>query len=362
VAEVLAPAEAGSGAQIGNPNVNGNQSGNPNGVAVQVAMSPRGRPTIDDMIVRLQQEQQRLNHEHDYTLQRPQAAGYHNESQSHSPRARHGSQRSPRTGSTRRSGDVEGVRQPANFISRDREFNLMIPIWAKKPIVTPLSICETLKAKQKSIETAESEELHFNKERKKRPQVEDVTVNLKLAIKEERFTRRKRRIIQQRQGVRHMSGRERYSRRPDGRHHNGITDYENPEDLSDDSDSDYTGDKEWADTSSESEESEESEDSEFYTSRPSTSRSRKRKTMNSDDDDDDDDEGNARNEERDSYDEAGGPSTSRQSYRKLSKTEKKKMRDRAKKQQLEEKYNSIVELPERFRPPGIENSYYLNLF
>lgn len=105
------------------------------------------------------------------------------------------------------------------------------------------------------------EEAHFAKERKKRPFTSvDVNVNLKEAIKQERFTRRKRRIIQQRQGV---ANRQRTSRRSNGRH-NGITDYENPEDLleSDDSASEASrsGAESWADTSSDSSESEESDE------------------------------------------------------------------------------------------------------
>jgi len=290
------------------------------------------RPTIDDMIQRLQREQRRLNHEHDYTAQPP--IGYHDQqqAQNESPRARHSS-RSQRTAGSRRTGDVEGVRQPANFMSRDRELNRMVPIWAKKMIVTPLSCAEALKAKFKSISTADAEEVFFNKERRKRPQVEDASVNLKLAIKEERFTRRKRRIIQQRQGVRQLGAmRDRYARRPDGRQ--GITDYENPEDLSDDSDSDYTGDKEFELDSSSSSESEETEESDWDACLPSTSRIRKRNSSSLDEEDD-----------RESV-ELLRP-------KKLDKKQTKKLRERMKRHQLEEKYNSIKELPDDFRPPGI---------
>jgi hypothetical protein len=315
VAEVLAPVDVQPGPQI--------------------PASPQSsvRPTIDDMIQRLQQEQRRLNHEHDYTARRP----LENQEQNESPRARHSS-RSQRTAGSRRTGDVEGVRQPANFMSRDRELNLMVPIWAKKMVVTPLSYDEALKAKFKSMATADAEEAFFNKERKKRPQIEDASVNLKLAIREERFTRRKRRIIQQRQGMGQLSTRNRYARRPDGRHHNGITDYENPEELSDDSDSDYTGDKEWADTSSDSE-SEETEDSEWDTCLPSTSRIRKRNSSSAEDEEDR---------------ESGEVRRSSRKLDKLDKKQAKKLRERIKKQQLEEKYNSIKELPEDFRPPGID--------
>lgn len=323
VAEVLAPVEM------------------PSGMAPQPAAPSHSttRPTIDDMIQRLQREQRRLNHEHDYTAQPPQGFGYHdNQRDSHneasSPRARHAS-RSQRTAGSRRTGDVEGVRQPANFMSRDRELNLMVPIWAKKMVVRPLTADEAVRAKEKSMETAEAEEGFFNKERKKRPQIEDASVSLKLAIKEERFTRRKRRIIQQRQGVRQSGIRDRFARRPDVRH--GITDYENPEDLSDDSDSDFTADQEWADTSQESD-SEETEDSEWDTCLPSTSKI-KRNHRN---------ESSVSDEDRDGSDEQRPQRT-----KKLDKKHAKKLKERLKKQQLEEKWNSIKELPEDFRPPGI---------
>jgi hypothetical protein len=326
VAEVLAPVEI-PGSQP--------QPSSPQPLAI--------RPTIDDMIQRLQREQRRLTHEHDYTAQPP--PGYHDprvgtgfgagaDAHNQSPqRARHAS--GQRTAGSRRTGSVEGVRQPANFMSRDRELNQMVPVWAKKCVVRPLTPSEAEMAKQKCMSSAESEEVFFNKERRKRPQVEDSSISVKQAIKEERFTRRKRRIIQQRSGVR-QSGlpRDRYARRPDARH--GITDYENPEDLSDDSDSDFTADKEWADTSNSSES--ETEDSEWDQCLPSTSRIRSRTASSGSD------------EER----EGGSGERSERPVRskRLNKKEEKKMKERMKRQQLEEKYNSIKELPDDFRPPG----------
>jgi hypothetical protein len=296
------------------------------------------------MIQRLQMEQRRLNHEHNYTGQHS-FGGYQDGQNQSSPRARHSSGTQRNAGS-RRSGAVEGVRQPANFMSRDRNLNQMIPIWAKKPVVKPLSPSEAERAKTKSISTAESEENFFSKERRKRPQVEDASVNLKLAIKEERFTRRKRRIIQQRQGVRQSSIRDRYARRTDSRR-NGITDYENPEDLSDDSDSDYTfGDKEWADTSSDST-SEETEESEWDACMPSTSRGKR--TRN----------GSSGSEEERKSNESGERV---ERPKRMSKKQVKKMKEKVKRQQLEEKYNSIKELPEDFRPPGIYLEVLQNYF
>ena len=295
-----------------------------------VPLGHAARPTIDDMIQRLQREQRRLNNEHDYTAH---PSHEHRDVHNSPGRARHASG-TQRTAGSRRAGTVEGVRQPINFMSRDRNLNQMVPVWAKKMVVNPLSQPELEKAKQRSLSIAETEESFFTKERRKRPQMEDASVNLKLAIKDggERFTRRKRRIIQQRQGVRQSGGRERFPRRPEARH--GITDYENPEDLSDDSDSDFTGDKEWADTSSDSDESEETEESEWDA--PSTSRARRRHSSGSE-------------EERGRSSDEPIPRPSKP----MSKKEAKKFRERMKRRQYEEKYNAIQELPEKFRPPGI---------
>lgn len=293
--------------------------------SVQLASAPR--PTIDDMIQRLQREQRRLNNEHNYIAHPShQQRDVHN-----SPgRVRHASG-SQRSAGSRRTGTV-GVRQPANFMSRDRNLNEMVPVWAKKMVVSPLNLPELEKAKHKSIAIAETEETFFTKERRKRPQTEDASVSLKLAIKEERFTRRKRRIIQQRQGVRQSGPRDRFPRRPDARH--GITDFENPEDLSDESDSDFTVDKEWADTSNDSDESEETEESEWDA--PSTSRARRSHRSSGSDE-----------QSRSSEEPNDRP------MKPLTKKEAKKLREKMKRKQYEEKYNAIKELPEEFRPPGI---------
>lgn len=337
------------------------------------------RRTIDDMIERLAIEQGRNMHhdvmqEHDYVA--PPTPNHQRQNQSQAQGA-DGSVRSPRSGRNIHRGQHgrqqsahqqpvsnQGVRQSANWRSHDTSMNK--PAWAQRIIVSPLSEFEIEKLKIKSEEFAAAEEAHFNCERKKKPLVNDVTVSLRDAIKQERFTRRKRRIIQQRHGVsRGASGnRIRRPRRPNERHRNGIIDYENPEDIadSDSSDSDFVGSgaEEWKDSSSDSSSSSESEssnDSDWNTDMPSTSKKKNNKRIHdSSENEDQDDE--KENEEEDLHlpgPSCSAPSTGGRVLRKVkkNKSDHQSLQDKIKMQKLEEKFKSFKELPEEFRPPGI---------
>lgn len=165
----------------------------------------------------------------------------------------------------RNNGDVEGVRHSANFVTSGQ---LIRPFWHKKPVVTCLSDAEIVVVTQKQNDMARLEEEYYQAERRKKQDVHEV-ISIKIASQQQRFTRSKKRIIQQRRGVRSSVF--------------SAQDGDNPVETDDENDEDFTG------SSNTSEESDESDDSDWNTpsmptAEASTSRKRKRNEVSSDDD------------------------------------------------------------------------------
>ena len=104
-----------------------------------------------------------------------------------------------RNGANLRNGDVQGVRQSANFLSLGGA-NLR-PIWCNKPIVPSLSEYQIAEITKRQLSIAAFEEEYYAQERKKRAEITEIAA-IKLATQQSKFTRSKRRIITQRRGVR----------------------------------------------------------------------------------------------------------------------------------------------------------------
>ncbi|RWS17105.1 bromodomain and WD repeat-containing protein 3-like protein [Dinothrombium tinctorium] len=214
------------------------------------------RPTIDYMIERLQQEQdrQRVNYEHGYAALPSTVNGLrrNNHSQSSEDPLRR----------VRGPGDVEGVRQSSGSW-QSRDGNTSTPYWTRRIVVKPLHYSYVIKLQQQVSKFASLEEEFYFREQKRKPLVLPSTI--KETLSKERVTRRKRRISQQRLGVVSRNNTSRSSRNTQNRRHSGIIDYENPEDLStpEESGSNFSESAadSWEESSSESEsESEEEED------------------------------------------------------------------------------------------------------
>lgn len=99
----------------------------------------------------------------------------------------------------RRNGDVEGVRQiSANFQSVGQSNR---PVWHTKPIVPAFSQSQLNSLIKRQKDLAEAEEDYYDSERRKKQEKSEIA-QIKLVAQQRLLTRRTRRIIQQRRGVR----------------------------------------------------------------------------------------------------------------------------------------------------------------
>ncbi|KAI1294611.1 Bromodomain and WD repeat-containing protein 1 [Halotydeus destructor] len=248
---------------------------------------PDNRPTIDDMIQRLQEETQRerVNREHGYASgmadQQPEAS--RNNNQVNQRRSVDGQPAaSVAMVGIRRAGDVEGVRQAThNWQSRDSSGN--VPVYSRRTVVKPLPSNMVSSRRLAAEEHGIFETLLFNRENKKSA-FEQPT--MRTDTTKGKFTRRKRRMIQQRQGVRstNRSLDSIRARSLTNRRHPGAIDYDHPEEnmLSDSgSNGSASGAESWAETGSTSSESSSSDSDDapgWGDDGPSTSRGKKSKS------------------------------------------------------------------------------------
>ncbi|RWS23747.1 bromodomain and WD repeat-containing protein 3-like protein, partial [Leptotrombidium deliense] len=193
------------------------------------------RPTIDDMIERFQQEQDRnrVNYEHGYAALPAASSSGRLNGASNAVQGR----------------PTEGVRQSSgNWQTRGNNGNNP----KRKVVVRPLKSSFFVKLRNQFSKYAEIEEAMFVNELKRKHLVVPKLVE-KETLAKERVTRRKRRINQERQGV--FSRNTGQSRVSSNRRHVGIIDYENPDDLltPEESGSNFSGSgaDSWEETSSE---------------------------------------------------------------------------------------------------------------
>ncbi|UXI21639.1 hypothetical protein NH340_JMT07582 [Sarcoptes scabiei] len=249
----------------------------------QIMVPDQQRPNIDFMIQNLRQnleniqQQSNNNHVDNNPVNHQLPNNVPNQNQHH----RLQPQRNNRDVAQRRNGDVEGVRNSANFVSAGGR---PCGMYMKKPLIPPMSRheIETITARQNRL--TEAEETYYDSERKKRSSNPEIIATISNNQKPKPFTRRQKRINIQMRGVR--------SSRLQNLTINDIDEYDD-----DENDKDFTGTSE----DSSSEEDEEMDDSDW--NQPSTSShsiptnsvcTRKRKKRSdsnaSSDDDDENDE------------------------------------------------------------------------
>lgn len=347
VAEILDPRENNNQAQqpsnsnnndLNNSLMMNNSSDNlmPN----SINYNDNQRPTIDDMIERLQQEQDRhrVNEEHRYAansltsndqqrLLLPAASSAADQSFLSSNRP-----------GVRRSGDVEGVRQSTgNWQSRGGNLN-SFHINPRK-YVTPLPVHELKSCYNKLNNYSELEEETYQTEARRKPL--STAATLKELSNKGRLTRRKKRIVIQRRGINEQNTNNNSS------NNRSIlnTNEEEPSIQSDDSDDasfSIGAVESWQESSSSSENSTDSSDDDWQFSRSDprsnrTKRKSQRSTRNNvDDNNSDTDEPHqpARSSNRLSSrennfeDHNNEPSTSSGVLKKLTKATRKANKDR----------------------------------
>ncbi|XP_035213977.1 PH-interacting protein-like isoform X2 [Stegodyphus dumicola] len=165
------------------------------------------RPTIDDMIERLQMEQSQNLGSRDVsdnnTPRRTSSDSFRSPHSSHRPPngnvERNGSEAfSPRTPRSqaghsrvglRRTGDVEGVQSVGNWQSRGNQADL--PSWVKRVVVKPINSSLSNAYLQRRMGLAEHELNLFNRERKKRPLPDPSEDYNKQEMKDVRWQQRK---------------------------------------------------------------------------------------------------------------------------------------------------------------------------
>jgi len=269
---------------LNNSNLNNNNNNND---------AQNQRPTIDDMIQRFQQEQERnrVNEEHGYAANSNNNDNNNlNESLQPAQRLQPAQAQEPsfisnRPGA-RRSGDVEGVRQSVgNWQSRGG----INPLRGQRNYVTPLPKCELEPIYKKLAKFSEYEEEFFSREGKKEP-ISTQKEKMKEVSKKGRLTRRQKQNIIQRGGIQRPSNN---SNRSANLSLNHID--EDPSIQSDDSDDtsfSIGAVESWQESSSSSENRSDSSDDDWQFSRTDprsgrTKRKKQRASRNAQDDSDD---------------------------------------------------------------------------